>query len=71
MKNQKYHNVGTIPKSNIKIVDRGKMDSSIIHKYMTVTLPAWYRHFNKEWQGYTRRITVDLMKRLGMRLLVL
>ena len=26
MKNNKYHNVGTISKSNIKIVERGKID---------------------------------------------
>ena len=25
IKNKKYHTVGTIPKSNIKIVERGKM----------------------------------------------
>ena len=28
MKNQKYHTVGTIPKSNIKIVERGKIDTA-------------------------------------------
>jgi len=27
MKNKKYHTVGTIPKSNIKIVERGKIDT--------------------------------------------
>jgi len=27
-KTKKYHNVGTIPKSNIKIVDRCKIDTS-------------------------------------------
>jgi hypothetical protein len=27
MKNKKYHTVGPIPKSNIKIVERGKIDS--------------------------------------------
>jgi len=26
---KKYHTVGTIPKSNIKIIERGKMDFSI------------------------------------------
>ena len=26
MKNKKYHNVKTIPKSNIKIVERGQID---------------------------------------------
>jgi hypothetical protein len=27
MKNKKYHTVGTVPKSNKKIVERGKLDS--------------------------------------------
>ena len=27
MKNEKYHTVGTIPKSNIKILERGKIDT--------------------------------------------
>ena len=27
MKNKKYHTVGTIPKSYIKIVERGKIDT--------------------------------------------
>jgi len=26
MKNKKYHSFGTVPKSNIKIVERGKTD---------------------------------------------
>jgi hypothetical protein len=26
MKNGKYHAIGTVPKSNIKIVERGKID---------------------------------------------
>jgi len=26
MKNKKYHTVGTVPKSNRKIVERGKID---------------------------------------------
>ena len=29
MKNRKYHTVGIIPKSNIKIVDRGKRRESV------------------------------------------
>ena len=28
MKNKKYHTVGTISKSNVKIVERGKTDTS-------------------------------------------
>jgi len=27
IKNKEYHTVGTIPKSNIKIVERGKIDT--------------------------------------------
>ena len=30
MKNKKYHTVGTIPKSNIKIIERGKIDTTNI-----------------------------------------
>jgi hypothetical protein len=26
LKNKKYHTVGTVPKSNIKIIERGKID---------------------------------------------
>ena len=33
MKNEKYHTVGTIPKSNIKIVERGKYVISEITHY--------------------------------------
>ena len=32
MKNKKYHTVGTIPKYNRKIVERGKIDTLNIHK---------------------------------------
>jgi len=35
MKNKKYHTVGPIPKSNIKIVERGQIDT-LAQKYMTV-----------------------------------
>ena len=31
MKNTKYHTVGTIPKGNIKIVERGKIDTPDTH----------------------------------------
>ena len=37
-KSKKYHTVGTVPKSNIKIVERVKIDTTA-HKYM---------HFNKK-----------------------
>ena len=29
MKNKKYHTVGTIPRSNIKIIESSKIDTSI------------------------------------------
>jgi hypothetical protein len=41
MKNKKYHTVGIIPKSNIKIVERGTIDTP------NPFLP-WHRHFNKK-----------------------
>jgi len=31
MKNTKYYNVGTAPKSNLKIVERGEMDTLSTH----------------------------------------
>jgi hypothetical protein len=31
MKNKKYHTVGTVPKYNIKIVERGKIDTFNTH----------------------------------------
>ena len=38
MKNEKYHTVVTIPKYNIKIVERSKMDiiSTLIHDYSPI-----------------------------------
>ena len=38
MKNKQYHTVGTIPKSNIKIVEKGKIDtpSTQIHFHALV-----------------------------------
>ena len=33
MKNQKYHTVRTVPKSNRKIVESGKIDTSNIHDH--------------------------------------
>ena len=31
----KYYTVGTVPKSNRKILERGKIDTPNTHKYMT------------------------------------
>ena len=40
--------IRTVPKSNIKIVERGKW---IPQHTNTITWPlAWYRHFNTKWQ---------------------
>ena len=37
----KYHTIGTIPKSNIKILERGNIISMpLIHKYMTSHFPG-------------------------------
>ena len=53
MTNQKCPTVGSIPESNIKIVERGKIDTSdteihdlwpLTHKYMTSHVPG--RQFN-------------------------
>ena len=45
----KYHTVITAPNSNMKIAERGKVNS-ITYIYMTAhTFIAWYRHFNKNW----------------------
>jgi hypothetical protein len=46
MKNKKYHTVGTISKSNIKIVDRSKIDTTNTNT-RPLTFLAWYGHFNK------------------------
>ena len=54
--NKIYNPVRTIPKSNIKIVDRSKIDTLLTHKYMTAHF-SWlvthtsiksYTHFNKK-----------------------
>ena len=43
-----YHTVGTILKSNIKIVERGKMDTSSMYTHTWLhTFLVWHRHCNK------------------------
>jgi phosphatidate phosphatase APP1 len=40
-----------VPKSNRKIIE-----AKLINMYITADFPglvSWYRHFSKEWQGYT------------------
>ena len=45
MKDKKYHTVGTVPKSNRKIVEKGKIDTPSLQDRL---LMAWYkRHCNK------------------------
>ena len=46
MKNKRYNTVGKVPESNVKIVERGKIDNpnkqihDVTHKYMTDHLPV-------------------------------
>jgi hypothetical protein len=39
MESKKYHTVATVQQSNLKIVQKGKMDT-LTHKYMTDHVPA-------------------------------
>jgi len=51
MKREKkiYHNAGTVPKSNRKIVERREIDTTNM-----LTFLDWYRHFiKKKWRGLT------------------
>jgi hypothetical protein len=41
MNSKNYHTVGTIPKSNIKRVDRGKTDFSKRQTHDHSMLPVW------------------------------
>jgi hypothetical protein len=41
MKNKKYHTVGTISKSNINIIERGKMDFSNTQTHDHSILSVW------------------------------
>ena len=51
MKNKnKYHTVGTVLKSNRKIVERCKNDI-IITKIRSLIFIDWYRQFNKKWRN--------------------
>ena len=61
VKNKKYNTVGTIPKSNIKIVESGKIGNSNtqIHDWL-LTFLAWYRYFNKMWDCQTSFISSNL-----------
>jgi hypothetical protein len=41
----RYHTVGTIPKSNLKVVERGTIDSHKAYA-LPLTFLSWYRDFN-------------------------
>ena len=56
---QKYDTVGAHPKSNRKIVEKGKILTPNTNT-SPLTFLAWYRHFNKKWQGLTSH--VDLVE---------
>ena len=40
IKNRKKNTVGIIPKSNIKVVEKGKIDT-LTHKYLTAHFPGF------------------------------
>ena len=46
MKNKKYHNVRKIPKSNLKITERGQINAPETQTSLLAFL-AVFRHFNK------------------------
>jgi hypothetical protein len=52
MKNEKYHTVGIVPKSNTKIVDSGKINTPNTH-ISPFNFLAWHRQFtnNKKTAG--------------------
>ena len=51
MENKKYHTVGTIPKSNIKIVERGNIDTSNTKIYDQSLSWLCTGTFIKKWRG--------------------
>ena len=65
MQNKKYHTVGTIAKSKIKIVERGILDIYSTHIHERVLSWLGTRNFNKNWW-----IKLDLLK-LNHRRIVL
>jgi len=55
MKNEKYHIVGTVPKSYRKIVERGKIGTPNPQIHQHFSLLSWLGTGTsiKKWQGYT------------------
>ena len=61
MKNKNYHTIGTIPKSNWKIVKRGKIDTCTPNTHTwPLTFLDRYRHFNKKWLRSTSFMGLSL-----------
>ena len=60
LKNQQYHSVRTVPKSNMNIVEKGKIDT-LTRKFRPLTFQTWYMHFNKKkmWHGQTSSIITN------------
>jgi hypothetical protein len=52
MTNKQHHTVGTVPKSNRKIVERDKI-GTLTYKNMTIHFHGSYRHLNKKGPGQT------------------
>ena len=50
MKNKKYNIVETVPKSNRKIVEKGKIDT-LTNKYMTANFPGLAQALQSEVAG--------------------
>ena len=61
MKNQRYHTVGTIPKSNIKIAERGQIDTPSTHTH-THTHTHMIAHFPslELWIKYASKCAIIL-----------
>jgi len=47
----KNYTIGTVPKSNRKVVVGSKIDTPSTHIHERPLLLAWYRHFNKKVAG--------------------
>ena len=61
MNNKKYHTVGTIPISNIRLLDKGIIDTH----YTQIHDRSWYIHFNTKQmllQVFKSIIPLDMIK---------
>ena len=57
MKNKKYQTVITVPIFNRKLVKTGKIDTTYT---WPLTYLAWYKHFNKKWQGVNNVVDYNM-----------